>query len=283
MKIIFDVGVFLRKLFCPLLSRIVSIYLPYKVVIEQPCCPVADGPVIYVANHFCFADVPIMGMITPTHSYILMGKQRLRFVDRLYCMLNGAIWVDRQGKMSKEAAKKAITIHLKNGRSVIIFPEGTWNLTEHLLMLPMKWGIVDIAKETGAKIIPVALEYDREKKTCFVQFGTPMSFLLEDDKSNAISTLRDTLATMRWMFWERKGVFSRRELNISTERQKQFYSVEEYPPIEWDYECSCIYHPYFEPKEAFAHLQQLIPNRENAFLFRERYKFTGEKRMFFEE
>lgn len=49
-----------------------------------------------------------------------------------------------------------------------MFPEGTWNLTENLLMLPMKWGIIDIAKETGAQIIPTALEYDREQKKCFV-------------------------------------------------------------------------------------------------------------------
>jgi hypothetical protein len=128
----------------------------------------------------------------------------------------------------------------------------------------MKWGIIDIAKKTGAQIIPTALEYDREKKRCFVRFGAPMVFSPEDNKADAISILRDTLATMHWDFWERNGTFRRKDLDMDAERKKLFYSVEEYPPIDWKYESSCIYQPYTVPE------YHLKPCKENAFLFRKR-------------
>ncbi len=160
------------------------------------------------------------------------------------------------------ASKQAMSAYLNKGRSIVMCPEGTWNLTENQLMMPMKWGIIDIAKETGAQIIPTALEYDREQKKCFVRFGAPMVFLAKYNKADAISVLRDTLTTMRWDFWERNGTFRRKDLDTDAERKKLLYSVEEYPPIDWDYESSCIYQPYTAPE------YHLKPCKENAFLFR---------------
>ncbi len=133
--------------------------------------PITDNKAVYAVNHFCFADTPIMGRITPKQSYILSGRQRLGFSDWLYFILNGAIFVDRKDKKDMAAVKQAMTAYLNKGRSIIVFPEGTWNLTENQLMMPMKWGIIDVVKETGAQIIPTALDYDREKKKCFVRFG----------------------------------------------------------------------------------------------------------------
>ena len=251
-----------KDLIRPVLSLIASFRVPYKVIIELPCRLLSDRPVIYAVNHFCFADTPIMGRISTKRSYILLGKQRLGFSDWLYFILNGVIFVDRKDKEDMAASKQAMRAYLNKGRSIVMFPEGTWDLTENLLMLPMKWGIIDIAKETGAQIIPTALEYDREKKKCFVRFGAPLLFSPEDNKADAISALRDTLATMRWDFWERNGTFSRKKLDMDAERKKLFYSVEEYPPIDWEYESSCIYQPHTAPK------YHLKPCKENAFLFR---------------
>lgn len=260
--------VFFKDVIRPVLSLIASFRVPYKVIIEEPCHLLQDKPVIYAVNHFCFADTPIMGRITPKRSYILLGKQRLGFSDWLYFILNGVIFVDRKDKEDMAASKQAMSAYLNKGRSIVMFPEGTWNLTENQLMLPMKWGIIDIAKGTGAQIVPTVLEYDREKKKCFVRFGTPMIFSPEYSKVEAIVVLRDTMATMRWKYWERKGIFHRADLDVDAERKKLFYSVDEYPPIDWEYESSCVYHPRTSPVEAFAHLDQLIPCWKNAFLLR---------------
>ena len=261
-----------KDLIRPVLSFIASFRVLYKVIIEQPCRPLPNKPIIYAANHFCFADTPIMGRITPKRSYILLGKQRLGFSDWLFFFLNGAIHVDRKDKEDMAASKKAMAAYLNKGSSIVMFPEGTWNLTENQLMLPMKWGIIDIAKETGAQIIPTLLEYDREKKKCFVRFGAPLVVSPEDSKADAITALRDTLATMRWEYWERNGTFSRADLDMDVERKKLFYSVEEYPTIDWEFESSCIYHPYATSEDAFAHLDQVIPCRENAFLLQKKLK-----------
>lgn len=251
-----------KDLIRPVLSLIASFRVPYKVIVEQPCHPLLGKPVIYAVNHFCFADTPIMGRITPKRSYILLGKQRLGFSDWLYFILNGVIFVDRKDGEDTAASKQAMMAYLNKGRSIVMFPEGTWNLTENQPMLPMKWGIIDIAKETGAQIVPTVLEYDREQKKCLVRFDNPMVFSPEDSKAEAIAALRDTMATMRWDFWERNGTFSRKKLDMDAERKKLFYSVEEYPPIDWEYESSCIYQPYTVPK------YHLKPCKENAFLFR---------------
>lgn len=251
-----------KDLIHPILSLIASFRVPYKVIIEQPCRQLTGKPVIYAVNHFCFADTPIMGRITPKRSYILLGKQRLGFSDWLYFILNGVIFVDRKDKEDMAASKQAMIAYLNKGRSIVMFPEGTWNLTENQLMLLMKWGIIDIAREAGAQIIPTVLEYDREQKKCFVRFGAPMVFSPADNKADAISALRDTMATMRWDFWERNGTFSRKDLDMDAEGKKLFYSVEEYPPIDWEYESSCIYQPYTAPE------YHLKPCEEIAFLFR---------------
>ena len=258
----------LKELLRPVLSLIASFRVPYKVIVEQPCRPLPGRPAIHVVNHFSFADTPIMGRITPRRAYILLGKQRLGFSDWLYFILNGVIFVDRKDKEDMAASKKAMIAYLHKGCSVTMFPEGTWNLTENQLMMPMKWGVIDTAKETGAQIIPTVLEYDRDKKKCFVRFAEPMVFAPEDNKAEAIRALRDTMATMRWDFWERNGIYVRAALDLEAEHKKLRYSIEEYPPIDWAYESSCIYHPHTEPKDAFAHLDTLIPRRENAFLFR---------------
>ena len=259
---------FLKDLFRPMLNLIAGFYIPYKVIIEQPCCLLPDRPVIYAVNHFCFADGPIMGRITPKRSYLFAGKQTLGFSHCLYFILNGVIFVDRKDKEDMAASKLAMSAYLNKGRSIIVFPEGTWNLTENQLMLPMKYGIIDVAQKTGAQIIPTILEYDRKQKKCFVRFEAPLVFSEEDSKAEAITVLRDIMATVRWEFWERKGIFNRAELDIEDERKKLCYSLEEWPNADWEYESSCIFTPHTEPKDAFAHLDRLIPCKANAFLFR---------------
>lgn len=258
----------LRDALRPVLSLIARTRIPYKVVIEQPCRLLEGRPVIYAVNHFCFADTPILCRIVPKRGYILLGKQRLGFSDFLYFILNGVIFVDRKDKADMAASKNAMQAYLHKGRSVIVFPEGTWNLTENQLMMPMKYGIIEMAEEAGAKIVPVVLEYDREHKRCQVFFGEPMIFAQEESKLAAIEKLRDTMAFMRWEFWEQKGIFRRAGLDMDAERQKLFYSISEYPTIDWEYESSCIFNQHTEPKDALSYPDKMLLCRENAFLLR---------------
>lgn len=134
-------------------------------------------------------------------------------------------------------------------------------------MLPMKWGIIDVTKGTGAQVIPVGLDYDRENKVCRVCFGEPMVFDKQEDKAKAIVQLRDTMAAQRWRFMEERGVYSRKALNLEAQHKAMCCSIEEYPPIDWPYEESCIFAPWLDCKEAFAHLSRIEPTPRNAFLW----------------
>ncbi len=48
--------------------------------------------------------------------------------------------------------------HLRAGGNLMYFPEGTWNLSPNLPVLPCFWGIVEIAQKGNAIIVPVAAE-----------------------------------------------------------------------------------------------------------------------------
>ena len=56
---------------------------------------------------------------------------------------------------SKESFENAINL-LKEEKSIGIFPEGTRNKTDQLL-LPLRKGTTLLAKKTNAKIIPFAI------------------------------------------------------------------------------------------------------------------------------
>lgn len=233
----------LKDVLRPLLNVIAGTRVPYKVKVETTGDSQGSQPVIYAVNHFCFADTPIMGRIVKRRSYILLGKQRLGISDWLYFQLNGVIFVDRKDKEDMLASKQGIKAYLDKGRSVIMFPEGTWNLSQNLLMLPMKWGIVDVASEAGVPIVPVVLDYDRESNKCIACFGEAISFDRGCDKAEGIRLLRDMMATMRYEYMERKGICKRSEMDMAKEWKALKYSIREYPMINWRYEESCIFQP----------------------------------------
>lgn len=187
-------------------------------------------------------DIPLACRAAGKHCVVLIGKQPLYLSDRLFFWLNGAVWVDRKNKQDMHRAKEDIIRLLKNKQSVIWFPEGTWNQSDNLLMLPMKWGIIDVAKKSGVKIVPIVLEYDKETNRCLAMIGkaiNPDAYSLAD----GINHLRDSMASMRWSAWEGKGQFPRAELDIDKERQSFRQDIEDYPPLDWDYEQSIIFHP----------------------------------------
>ena len=53
--------------------------------------------------------------------------------------------------------------------------------------------------------------------------------------------LRDALATLRWELMCDNVVLSRRQTDIAELRKEVESVIDEYPPIDWKYEVSCIY------------------------------------------
>lgn len=98
--------------------------------------------------------------------------------------------------------------YITDGQNICVFPEGTWNLTPSKPMLPLYWGIIDIARTTGRPIIPVVLEY--RAFDCYVKWGAPIYVSSKDNKQSKIDELSDEMAALRWEIWG-KEAFERLE------------------------------------------------------------------------
>ena len=89
---------------------------------------------------------------------------------------------------------------LGRGKSLLIFPEGTWNLEPSKPMLPLFFGIIEIAQKTNVPIIPLCLEYVEDK--CVIKYADVLTSRAGEDKLLQIENLRDTMATLKWEIWE---------------------------------------------------------------------------------
>ena len=81
------------------------------------------------------------------------------------------------------------------------------------------------------------------------------------------------MATLRWEFISRKSA-NRRNIDIKKEKSSLFEVVYDYPPLEWEYEKSCIYwrEGVVDTVEVFSHLKAIRPTMQKAFLFNKRLK-----------
>ncbi len=121
-----------------------------------------DEPVLYIGNHKSYFDIIITYARCPRLTgYVAknnMEKVPLlsAWMKRLHCL-----FINREDV--KEALKTILTgiDNIKNGISMCIFPEGTRNKTDEL-MLPFKEGSFKMAEKTGCAIIPMAINNSAE-------------------------------------------------------------------------------------------------------------------------
>lgn len=236
----------------------------------QNNCPNISENAIYAANHGAKYDTPYAGISIKRHAWLVSGTQPLEVLDRMAFSLNGTIWIDRKDKASKTRGARRMLEVLLEGDSILIFPEGTWNTEPSLPMLPMAWGIIDLAQKSGRPIIPMAVEY--YGSDCYIKFGEPLRYWPDGNKSEDIKALRDAMATLRWDIWETMPQVHRGDLSGNEWEQEIADRVAAYPKLDFAYEQSCVRREkgVTPPEEAFAYLNRLIPCRENAFLLRKK-------------
>lgn len=229
-------------------------------------------PVIFAVNHSNECDVPMAARAIKGHAYFLTGKQPLAKADEFFFKSYGCIFIDRKNKEDMHMAKKVMEAYLEKGENIVAFLEGTWNATDAELMLPLKWGMIEIAQNSNAVIIPTALEYYDDKKECHAKFGEEFDPSLYFSKAEAISDLRDQMATLRYDFFEQNGMLDRGSVEFEQAKEKNANIPNRYPLLDWDYEQSIVYRPYTTPEEVYAPVKKLELKKENAFLFSKNLK-----------
>ena len=72
--------------------------------------------------------------------------------------LNGVICFDTDSKLDRYIGKETCVKLINQGTDLLIFLEGTWNITEILPVMGLYTGTVQIALRIGAEVIHIAIE-----------------------------------------------------------------------------------------------------------------------------
>lgn len=118
-----------------------------------------DEPVIFVANHQSQFDIPLSTVALKKALPAFMAKkslQELPLIGRCF-RLFGNISVDRSNRRAAMESLDTAAATIRNGRSVILFPEGTrqGQLEE---LGDFKTGAIMLALKAGVPIVPVIIE-----------------------------------------------------------------------------------------------------------------------------
>ncbi len=115
-----------------------------------------DKNYIFMANHESFADIPVL-MSAFNRNMIFMARKTLLKIPGMKVALNSidAVLVDTSGIAETKKSIEDAVSKLKNGRDIIVFPEGTRTKTGNLGNF--KKGMFQMAINSGTSIIPVGV------------------------------------------------------------------------------------------------------------------------------
>lgn len=150
------------------------------------------GSFIVCGNHRHFMDqFPVVISTTKTIHW-LSKKEYFDGKYKLFFKSVGCISVDR-AKHDGKALSKALKC-LKKGEAVGLFPEGTRNKTNEVL-LEFKKGAVKMAQETNSPIIPFAItgDFKFRSKNLTLIFGNPLYVNKNEDLNSANKRLRNEI------------------------------------------------------------------------------------------
>ncbi len=122
--------------------------------------PDSSRPCVFVANHASYADGIVLAGMLPW-PFAFVAKTELRdapFVGRMLERI-GTIFVERRGNDAARAREEAVAA-LRQGRSLLFFPEGTFDRAPELL--PFRMGAFLAAAEVGVPVVPVAVRGTRD-------------------------------------------------------------------------------------------------------------------------
>ena len=133
------------------------IFLPVKVEVEGTL--EKGKSYIFLANHFSYLDVAMMGFIPGDAVFI--GKASIRKVPFFgYYFKNLHIAVDRSRVKSRAETMRRAGLAIDQGSSIVLFPEGGIYTQNPPHLVPFKNGAFRLAMEKQISIIPVTLSYN---------------------------------------------------------------------------------------------------------------------------
>lgn len=115
-----------------------------------------SGKIILAGNHTNFLDCFIVAAATKRCVHYIAKAELTKGIGKYIFPGLGIIPVDRSSAASGKKAVNTAEEYLADGKLIAIFPEGTINRTDDIMM-PFKGGAVKIALDSGSKIVPFAI------------------------------------------------------------------------------------------------------------------------------
>ncbi|MBL8641386.1 MAG: 1-acyl-sn-glycerol-3-phosphate acyltransferase [Alphaproteobacteria bacterium] len=113
--------------------------------------PVHEKQLIYISNHLSYLDIPVIGSVLKA-SFI--GKDDIAgwpIIGHL-AKAQQTAFISRTSRNAKKVAN-ALDVMLADGKSLILFPEGTSSTGE--TVLPFKSSLFSIAQPKNLPVIPI--------------------------------------------------------------------------------------------------------------------------------
>lgn len=144
-----------------------------------------EGPAIYACTHVGRYDIEMALRIIGRQCWFFMGDpgKVYKNLDGLALWMNGTIFTDTAYREDRHIGKETCVSTLEQGASLLIYPEGAWNITENQVVQPLFTGAAEMSLRTGAKIVPIAIEqYGKQYYANIGRAIDPESFRTVDCK-----------------------------------------------------------------------------------------------------
>lgn len=116
-----------------------------------------DRPVLFVPNHQSYGDIPVLLHALRDFQFGFVVRNtmaNLPFIKLIFKHFN-CVSIDTADIRQSASAISQTAENIKNGYSMLIFPEGRRNFTN--IPEPFKNGAFKIANKTGVTIVPIYL------------------------------------------------------------------------------------------------------------------------------
>lgn len=174
---------------------------------EGTAHPTNGMPSIYAANHASLFDIPVLLAYLPDNVRIMYKRELERIPVFGWCLrMSPFIAIDRSNAREASQALDSTAATIRQGPSVMIFPEGTRSADGTLG--PFKRGIITLASKASMDIRPVVIRGTAAimpARTFRVRGGLVELVLLanvalptslsRDEERTAIESLRSIMAT----------------------------------------------------------------------------------------
>lgn len=257
--------------------------------------PKTDKKIVFVVSHIGKWDFEIINEQIKQHFHIIASDymNMHKTFGETFMKANGVIFVDIDNKKDRMNSQEMMNKVLKQNDNMMIFPEGTWNLSENNIINDIHFGAVEIALKNDAVIVPIALEqYDKrfvinignlfDPSDVMSKYTDSKYDLLIDEsmkfkiKLEANKILRDKMATLKYEIWNQQGVVERNK--IPYDYWKEFINERcaEWPgySMSEQYRNGCFPREKKEYYNMINELSKMKINKNNEFLFMNKDEFV---------